>query len=224
VIQRLFATGMALESVTRQVGVPAVQAKLHRAVDELDQTIRDIRNTIFALQATDDEPRPLRQQILAVVEEATAGSGLVLDARMSGPVDSVVPAEVGAHALAVLREALANVVRHAKADQVVVSVAAADRLRVEVVDDGVGIPDDGRRSGLANLADRAARLGGGFSAGRAPAGAGAQVVWEVPLDRAAGGPGAARPVPPRGGTGRGCREGQLTVASQSCTTGMSTRW
>jgi signal transduction histidine kinase len=183
VIQRLFATGMSLESITRQVSGATARAKLHRAVDDLDHTIREIRATIYALQAPADEPRALRQQLVAVVEEAGGDSGLELDVRVTGPVDTVVPPEVAAHALAVLREAVTNVVRHAKASSVAVTVAAGDGLCVQVTDDGIGLPDDGggRRSGLGNLADRAAQLGGSFSAGPAPTGAGTQLVWAVPL-------------------------------------------
>jgi signal transduction histidine kinase len=182
VIQRLFATGMALESISRQVTGAAAQAKLHRAVDDLDRTIRDIRSTIYALQTPLDQPRPVRQQILAVLEEATGDSGLELDLHVTGPIDTLLPPEVTAHALAVLREAATNVVRHAQATTVTVTVAAADRLCVGVTDDGTGIPDGGHRSGLANLADRAAQLGGTFTAGPAPTGAGTRLVWDVPLD------------------------------------------
>jgi signal transduction histidine kinase len=181
VIQRLFATGMALQSITRQVPAP-LQAKLHRAVDDLDHSIGDIRATIYGLQAAADDAQALRQQIVAVVEAVTGGSELELDLHVAGPVDTVVSADVSGHALAVLREALTNVVRHAKATTVAVSVAATDRLRIQVTDDGIGIPDGGRRSGLANLADRAARLGGTFQTGPDRHGAGTQLSWEVPLD------------------------------------------
>jgi signal transduction histidine kinase len=181
VIQRLFATGMSLESITRQVTSAAARAKLHRAVDDLDHTIRDIRSTIYALQATADQPEPLRQQILAVLEEVTGDSGLDLDLHVTGPIDTTVPADVAAHALAVLREAATNVVRHAKATTVAVTVAVGDQLRIDVRDDGTGIADGGRRSGLANLADRAAQLGGTFGIGPAPAGTGTRLRWDVPL-------------------------------------------
>ena len=92
------------------------------------------------------------------------------------------PAEVAEHRLAVLREAVTNVVRHAKATTVAVSVAAADRLRIEVTDDGDRPADGRRRSGLANLADRAAQLGGTFGTGPGAAGTGTRLCWEVPLD------------------------------------------
>ncbi|HEY6746398.1 MAG TPA: GAF domain-containing protein [Mycobacteriales bacterium] len=180
VIQRLFATGMSLESLIPRV-VPAAQPKLHRAVDDLDQSIRDIRATIYALQAPADAPTSVRQRLAGVTEEVVGGSGLRLDLRVDGPVDTTVPAEVADHATAVLREALTNVVKHANATMVAVSVRASDRLRIEIADDGIGLPPHGRRSGLANLAARASRLSGTFTAEAVPAPSGTSLVWDVPL-------------------------------------------
>jgi signal transduction histidine kinase len=191
VIQRLFATGMGLESITRQVTAPPLQARLRRAVDDLDQTVRDIRHAIFELQEPVDLPQTLRQQIIAVVEAAMGTSALSLEVRLADSVDAAVPPEVSTHALAVLREAVTNVVRHARAGTLSVSVTAVDRLRIEVVDDGVGLSDGGRRSGLANLAERAKRLGGTLHLDGNPAGAGARLVWDVPLPAPA--PSAAWP-------------------------------
>ena len=180
VIQRLFATGMTLESLVRQVPA-ALAPKLHRAVDDLDQSIRDIRGTIYALQTPLDAPLGLRQRLATVAEEAVGRTGLALDLRTSGPLDTTVPAEVADHAAAVLREAVTNVVKHARAGTVSVSVTATDRLRIEVADDGVGLPGGGRRSGLANIADRAAELGGSCTVGRRPDGPGTRLAWDVPL-------------------------------------------
>jgi signal transduction histidine kinase len=180
VIQRLFATGMSLDSLVRQIPA-AAQPKLHRAVDDLDQSIRDIRSTIYALQTPADTLPGVRQRLSAVVDEAVADSGLRLDVRISGPLDTTVPDDVADEAAAVLRETVTNVVRHASATALSVSIGATDRLTIEVADDGIGLPAGGRRSGLANLAERAARRGGRFSAAADPAGTGTRVVWDVPL-------------------------------------------
>jgi len=181
VIQRLFASGMALEGMTRQVGSPEVQAKLQRTVDDLDLTIREIRSTIFALQASPGEAAGLHQRLVTVVGEVTSDRGIVPDVYVSGPLDTLVPAEIGGHALAVIREALSNIVRHARARRASVTVNAGDTLRVEVTDDGIGMPAGGRRSGLGNLADRAEALGGTMQVLPGPQGKGTGVVWEVPL-------------------------------------------
>lgn len=155
--------------------------RLHRAVDDLDHTIRDIRSTIFALQNGGDAPVPLRQRLVAVVEEATADSGLAVDLHVSVPIDTLVPAPVADHFLAALREALSNAVRHAKASLVSVTVLAGEELRLEVADDGIGIGGDTRRSGLANLEQRAAELGGRLRTVPGIDGAGTCLHWVVPL-------------------------------------------
>lgn len=181
VVQRLFATGMLLDSVLPQVRGADLQAKLHRAVDDLDHTIREIRATIFALMAAPDEAhRGLWQRLAAVVEQTTAGTGLSPSMQVNGPVDALVPDDIGEHAIAVMREALSNVVRHAKASTASVAVSAGDSLRIEVRDNGIGPPAPGRRSGLNNLAGRATELGGTLTLDPAPGG-GTQLVWEVPL-------------------------------------------
>lgn len=183
VIQRLFATGMGLESITRQMTTPVLQARLRRAVDDLDQTVRDIRHAIFELHEPVELPQTLRQQIIGVLDAAMGGSHLNIEVRVADSVDAVVPPDVAGHALAVLREAVTNVIRHAGGTTLSVSVTAADQLRIEILDDGVGFPAGGRRSGLANLAERAKRLGGVLDLDPNPAGRGARLVWEVPLPR-----------------------------------------
>lgn len=91
-----------------------------------------------------------------------------------------------------LGEALSNVARHARASEVHVSVDVDDRVTLQVTDDGRGIEPGGRRSGLRNLEERAAALGGSFSAEPAPAG-GTVLLWSVPLPADAGRDGAAGP-------------------------------
>jgi signal transduction histidine kinase len=171
---------MSLESLVRQVPAGA-QDKLHRAVDDLDRSIRDIRSTIYALQAPPEAPAGVRRRLIAVAEEAAGQSGLRLDVRVGGRLDSALPDEVAEHAAAVLREAVTNVVKHARATAVSVSVIAGDRLRIEVADDGIGLPAGGRRSGLANLAARASQLGGTCTVARRPDAGGTCLVWDVPI-------------------------------------------
>jgi signal transduction histidine kinase len=190
VIQRLFAVGMALESANRQAA-PPVQAKLHRAVDDLDHTIREVRATILHLQANPvDAVGGLRRRIAVVVDEVTAAVGVEPDVRVCGPVDTAVPAEVAEHALVVIRQALSEAVRHARATAVSVAVSATDEvLLLDVADNGAGDPAGSgagdRRGALANLAARADALGGAMSVDRATAG-GTRLVWSVPLRRRPG--------------------------------------
>jgi signal transduction histidine kinase len=191
VIQRLFATGMMLESAQRRSAVPEVQTGVGRAVDELDVTIQEIRTAIFALQQEPAEaPAGLRTRVLREINMAAVPLGFKPAHRFLGPVDSLVGERTGKNLIAALREALSNAFRHAGASRIDVVVDATatlpdgrDGVRLSVADDGVGIPDGGRRSGLRNLARRAESLGGAswFGPGIADDGGGTTVVWEAPL-------------------------------------------
>ncbi|MDF6043544.1 GAF domain-containing protein [Streptomyces sp. JH14] len=191
VIQRLFATGMMLESAQRRSDVPEVQTGVGRAVDELDVTIQEIRTAIFALQPEPAEaPSGLRTRVLREINMAAVPLGFKPSHRFLGPVDSLVGERTGKNLIAALREALSNAFRHAEASliDVVVDATAAlpdgrDAVRLSVADDGVGIPEGSRRSGLRNLARRAESLGGAswFGPGIGEGGGGTTVVWEAPL-------------------------------------------
>ncbi|MEY9214524.1 GAF domain-containing protein [Thermobifida halotolerans] len=183
VIQRLFAIAMSLMSSIRRIEDPGASQRVRQAVDDLDDTIRQIRSTIFALQHTSDGGRTwLRNQILDVVNAATESLGFSAGLRLDGPIDSAVPDSVSEHVLAVLREALSNIARHARASRADITVCVGSGVTLTVTDDGVGLPERGRRSGLRNLAGRAEALGGSFEAVRRPEG-GTLLRWQVPLPR-----------------------------------------
>jgi signal transduction histidine kinase len=181
VIQRLYATGMSLEGVSARMGESDNGRRVSSAVDALDETIKEIRSAIFSLHA-----RPaatglgLRARILEVADEATATLGFAPTLRMSGSLDDEVPADAGAHLLGALREALSNAARHAKACRVDMTVEAGQDLILLVRDNGIGMQQTGRRSGLANLAERAGLLGGTMRTGPADGG-GTELEWRVPL-------------------------------------------
>ena len=187
VIQRLYATGMSLEGTMPMITRPEVASRITNAVDAMDMTIKDIRATIFALQARDTADRSdLRGDIVRLVEETTPPLGFAPSLRLGAGLGGDIPSEVAEQALAALREALSNAARHAAATQVDVTVdLSADRmLTVQVTDNGTGIPANGRRSGLRNLARRADKLGGELVLGPADPGAsppGTRLEWRVPL-------------------------------------------
>ncbi|ARF73872.1 GAF domain-containing sensor histidine kinase [Streptomyces sp. NPDC012600] len=191
VIQRLFATGMMLESAQRRSVVPEVRTGVGRAVDELDVTIQEIRTAIFALQQEPAEaPSGLRTRVLREINMAAVPLGFKPSHRFLGAVDALVGELTGKNLVAALREALSNAFRHAGASVIDVVVDATATLpdgraavRLSVADDGVGIPEGGRRSGLRNLARRAESLGGSsrIAPGIGEDGGGTTVVWEAPL-------------------------------------------
>ena len=163
VIQRLYATGMSLEGTMPMITRPEVASRITNAVDAMDETIKDIRATIFALQARDTAGgRDLRGDIVALVEEMAGMLGFAPSLRLGAGLGAWVDPEVADQVLAALREALSNAARHASASQVdvTVDVDPDGMLAVQVTDNGTGIPAEGRRSGLRNLAMRAEKLGG----------------------------------------------------------------
>jgi two-component system, NarL family, sensor histidine kinase DevS len=180
VIQRLYATGMSLESLAARMGESESARRVSSAVDALDETIKEIRSAIFSLHSRPGaDETDLRAQILDVVDGATAPLGFAPALRMSGRLDAV-PADAAEHLAGALREALSNAARHAKASKVEVTVEAGPELILLVKDNGIGLKETGRRSGLANLTDRATSLGGTMRAGPAEEG-GTEVEWRVPL-------------------------------------------
>jgi nitrate/nitrite-specific signal transduction histidine kinase len=181
VIQRLFATGMSLQSTIRLVEAdPAAAARrVDQAVADLDVTIKDIRTAIFGLEQH-AVSGGLRARVVAAAHAARDALGFEPRVVFDGPLDTTVGPDAAEAVVATVREALSNVARHAGASAVDVEVTVDDDVRVHVRDDGVGIPDaPGAGHGLANMAARADRLGGAFSAARATP-AGTIVTWRAP--------------------------------------------
>ncbi|MFD9126612.1 GAF domain-containing protein [Kitasatospora sp. NPDC059571] len=180
-IQRLFATGMTLQSAARFIDHPEASDRVLRAVGDLDETIKIIRSTIFGLRAREEIGQGLRAMAVRAVEQAQAALGFAPRLSMEGLLDTDVPGPVAEHVVAVLGEALSNAARHARAGRVEVSLrATGQQVVLTVRDDGVGIPRQGRRSGLRNLAERAEGVGGVFEV-ESPAEGGTVLVWSAPL-------------------------------------------
>lgn len=187
VIQRLFATGLTLQTAIPFIQASEVAARIHQAIDDLDETIGQIRSSIFALEHR-PETTTLRSQILELTKRASTALGFEPHVRLGGAIDARVPEEIGAHLLAVLEEALSNTARHAAATRVDVSVEAGRELLLRVMDNGRGLsdphpdasPPHGHGHGLTNIAERARLLGGRGAVSSGVQG-GAVVEWRVPL-------------------------------------------
>ncbi len=182
VIQRLFAVGMSLQAATHSITDGAALDRINESVEELDATIRDVRSTIFslALRANEKAETSTRARILEVASAAFTTLGFQPRLRFDGPVDTRVPPDVVPDVLAVLREALSNAARHAQASRVEVLVDVHGDLIVTVVDNGKGIGDTTRSSGLANMRARAEARGGTMTL-RDSKGGGTTLEWRVPL-------------------------------------------
>jgi signal transduction histidine kinase len=185
VIQRLFAVGLGLQAVSARIGADAARHRLSTFIDDIDDTIRAIRQTIFSLQQSREDGTGLRSEALRVVSEAASTLGFEPELTFEGPLDSSVPEKTVPEVLAVLREALSNVARHAQASATSVTLTADPagwRLALVVEDDGVGpSADDVPGSGTATMTARARRLGGGCRLERRPSG-GARLSWWAGLD------------------------------------------
>jgi signal transduction histidine kinase len=181
VIQRLFAIGLTVQSVAGPLGGDAAD-RLLSGVDDLDATIEQIRSTIYRLRGPVlPSPRTIPTKVADLVQEMepVLGFAALLDIR--GPVEFGVDDEVGDDCIAVLREALTNVARHAEATSVQVSLSVdGSMLTLEVTDDGRGIGRAERRSGLANLRARAERRQGAMSVVSGDRG-GTRLTWSIPI-------------------------------------------
>jgi signal transduction histidine kinase len=204
VIQRLFAVGLTLESTARSAGPGRIADRVNAAVDQLDQTIKDIRRTIFEL-ANPERGNDLYDDVQIAIDDLLPSLGFRPSVTLNGPLDAIVPDQVRTHLLAVLREALSNVGRHARASSVSVTVtldhavgpggsdgpegsdalAGPPWVALVVEDDGQGMlsPTGAELipgNGLPNMRARADVLGGTCVLGPGPAG-GTRLVWQVPV-------------------------------------------
>jgi signal transduction histidine kinase len=185
VIQRLFAIGLQIENLRELVPQPGVAEQLGGFVADLDQTVREIRRTIFALREPPESsgPASLRAQLLRTAQDAARTLKVEPKITFTGPIDSRVPDEVRDDVLAALREALSNAARHAQASAVQVEVGVdgkAQRLELRVRDDGRGVDPGVNGGGVVNMGDRASRWGGRCVV-ESCSGGGTEVFWSVPL-------------------------------------------
>ncbi|WP_410596513.1 GAF domain-containing protein [Amycolatopsis sp. lyj-23] len=179
VIQRLFAVGMGIEGTRRRTDSPAVTTRLTQHLDQLQDVIEEIRSAIFALHGRPGAGRGLRARLQNAITDGCADSAIHTTVRLSGAFDRV-PAWLAEHTEAVVREAVSNVLRHARAAELAVTVSLDEELVVEVSDTGIGMPEAVARSGLRNLEQRAAEAGGSLRLER-PAGGGTCLRWTVPV-------------------------------------------
>ena len=183
VIQRLFAVGLSLQSMAEAAVTSEMTERLNAAISDLDDTIRQVRSTIYELGSA-VSGQGLRSRILSLVRDLSPVLGFTVSALFDGPVDAAIPDEIAEHLLAVVREAVTNIGRHARATQANVTVTVADGVCcLRVSDDGVGI-DPTKASeggfGLVNLRRRAEKLHGSFAL-ESSANGGTSLAWQVPV-------------------------------------------
>ncbi len=180
VIQKLFAAGMSVQSVAARSSDQEHSQRLNRVVDDLDETIREIRTVIFSLQTESRDEHGLRTKLLGVLDDERGALGFEPRIRFDGPVDTT-SVDIADAVLAVVREAISNVARHARASSAEVDIEHSDGfMTVRVVDDGAGISDSSiPGNGIVNLSRRAEKLGGECVLRTSPGG-GTVLEWRVP--------------------------------------------
>ncbi|WP_433756808.1 GAF domain-containing protein [Nocardia sp. CA-135398] len=181
VIQRLFAVGLSLQSTAQRARLPEVKSRLTETIQDIQSIVQEIRHSIFDLHSSTTADAPtLRKRLHGIIADMIGESGLRTTIRLAGPVSVLAP-PLSEDVEAVLREAVSNAVRHASATTVSVHLRVRDDVTIEIIDDGVGVPDDFERmSGLANLATRAEQAGGSFSITQGDDG-GTVLRWSAPL-------------------------------------------
>jgi len=183
VIQRLFAIGLSIQSVARLVDQPDVTARLATAIEDIDDTIRQIRTSIFELETAPNDIG-LRRRLIDLVKELEPVIGAETEVVFAGPIDVAISAELADHLAAVAREALTNVGKHADATWVRLRLTVDTDVLLEVTDNGAGLPttpaagSPGR--GLKNLRQRAEHYGGACELQSLGTG-GSRLTWRVPL-------------------------------------------
>ncbi len=186
IIQSIYAVGLSLEDVPELMDDEPTEARarVERAIDSLDQAIRDIRNFIFGLRPELLEQAGLIGGLAALGDEFRVNSLVDVELETSGDGWIVLPADETTELLSIAREALSNIARHARASRASIVVASdAGAVRLTIADNGVGFdvvrPRGPGHQGLNNMRSRAAAIGGSLEVESQP-GRGTRIIVELP--------------------------------------------
>ena len=180
VIQRLFAAGLSVQSLTRFTKDELATERIRNITGELDEAIRSLRDTIYSLKSSSGETELLSGRIRRVTRSSAKSMPFTPRLIITGPVDAVTPDKAD-NVVAVVSEGLSNAIRHSGADAISVSVGVVKgKVTVVITDNGAGFAEPEKRRGLANLEDRARMLDGECTITSAPD-AGTSLEWSVPL-------------------------------------------
>jgi signal transduction histidine kinase len=181
VIQRVFAAGLSIQSLRRYMTDGSGAATIQTVTDELDETIRELRNTIYSLSDSETGKELLSSRILQTVRSSTQSLPFVPLLTLTGAIDAVRDEETAANVLAVITEGLSNSVRHSGADSIRVTVSVDDgHVTVHIQDNGGGFTAAAPGNGLTNMEHRARSMGGTLNVLSAPE-SGTSLTWTAPV-------------------------------------------
>jgi signal transduction histidine kinase len=189
VIQAIYAVGLSLDDVPELMDEEPAEARrrVERAIDNLDQTIRDIRNFIFGLRPALLEDVDVVEGLASLADEFRVNTMIDVELR-AGPTVSApyIGAERTAELLSIAREALSNIARHARATRAELTVdpdPTIAGLEIVISDNGTGFDPAAPRGlghqGLRNMRTRALAIGATLLVDSHP-GAGARIIVRVP--------------------------------------------
>jgi two-component system sensor histidine kinase DevS len=180
VIQRIFAAGLSVQSLTRFTRDELATERIRNITGELDEAIRSLRDTIYSLKSSSGDTELLSGRIRRVTKSSAKSMPFAPRLTLTGPVDAVTPDKAD-NVVAVVSEGLSNAIRHSGADTISVSVGVIKgRVTVVITDNGSGFAEPEKRNGLVNLEDRAKMLDGECTITSVPD-AGTSLEWSVPF-------------------------------------------
>jgi signal transduction histidine kinase len=186
IIQSLYAVGLSLEDVPELMAEAPDEAsdRIDAAIESINLSIRDIRNFIYGLRPEALDGSQVVAGLAAMAAELGHGGLTDVLVDLDPAADPGLSPEAGAELLHLVREALSNAVRHARARRIGIDLrATADGSILEISDDGIGFDPTGTPAaghhGLANMRARAAALGGRIVI-TSSAGAGSRVTISLP--------------------------------------------
>jgi signal transduction histidine kinase len=190
IIQGIYAVALSLEDVPDLMSDdPAeAEARVDRAIDSLNLSIRDIRNFILGLQSEFVGGADVGAGLARLADEFRHNTAIDIELDVSaGAAAGTLPTVVRVNLLQMAREILSNAARHSRAATATVTLAAErDDIVLAIRDDGVGFDPRATQAsghlGLTNLADRARAIGADLTIASGP-GEGTKVIVRVPPER-----------------------------------------